>query len=224
MNADTINKFLLNIVREASIELLRIYFKNPNRKTRLIFPKYRNENIRISEQEFRFVLTRLLEKSKHPKFYYSVETPTNGEYSFQGKGKRSASSDLSLYFDGKKVLNIEFKAHNAKQDSIDKDIEKLTTEDVNGAWIHILKKEDKGTVKTLFNKYGNAFFQYGKSKKPISFHILILESHILLSRIGKEKELNYSNGIFNIEYPTWKELKPGKLQSGDWLIEKFNIK
>ena len=229
MSTQQINESLLKLVQGASMELLKIYFDKPNRKTQLKFPRYqnKNDNIRVSEQELRFTLTHFFHTQfVPPEFYYSVETPTVEKYSFNGKKERSAATDLSFYHKDKKILNIELKAHNAKQESINKDIEKLTIEDVNGAWIHILRKEDAGTVKTLFNKFVKAFSQYRNSKKPISFHILILESHVLLSRIGKEKELNYCKDIFNIEYSLWNnKLEPGKnLKSGDWLIEKFNIK
>ena len=170
----------------------------------------------------------------HPGFYYSVETPTSKEYSFSGKGKRSAASDLSFYHNEKKVLNIELKAHNPEQKAIDKDIEKLVGENCNGAWIHILKNEDSGTIKTLFEKFEKAFHKYGCSKKPISFHILILETQTLLSRKGKENENDYSN-IFNISYSLWKDSKQGKYQyingkpitdknlNEDWQVDKFDI-
>jgi len=235
MNTYTINEYLLELVQETSKELLKIYFDKPTRRTLLIFPQYRKKDKRISEQELRLVLINLHEQFSHPGFYYSVETPTLEEYSFSGKGKRSAASDLSFYHNDEKVLNIELKAHNPEQEAIDKDIEKLVSEDCNGAWIHILKNEDSGTVKTLFEKFEKSFRKFNHSKKPISFHILILESQTLLSRKGKEKENDYSNNIFNIDYSLWKNLKQGKYQfiNGkpkteeepyeDWQIDKFDI-
>lgn len=236
MNTYTITEYLLELVQETSKELLKIYFDKPNRKTLLRFPEYRTGNKRISEQELRFAITNLHGQFSHSGLYYSVETPTSEEYSFRGKGKRSAASDLSFYHNDKKVLNIELKAHNPEQKSIDKDIEKLIREDFNGAWIHILKNEDSGTVKSLFEKFEKAIHKYGHSKKPISFHILILETQTLLSRKGKEKEIDYSTNIFNIEYSLWKNLKQGKYQyingksttednpDEDWQIDIFNVK
>lgn len=236
MNTDTINDYLLELVKETSIELLKIYFEKSNRKTLLKVPKYRTDNKRISEQELRFVITNLHGRFTKTNLYYSVETPTSEEYRFSGLGKRSASTDLSFYENEVKVLNIELKAHNPAQITIDKDIEKLVSEDCSGAWIHILKNEDKGTIKSLFQKFDSAFQNFKKSKKPISFHILILETQTLLSRKGKENENDYSNNIFNINYSHWKNLNPGTYQylngepildqsiENDWQINKFSIK
>ena len=166
---------------------------------------------------------------------FSAETPTEEEYSFSGKGKRSASSDLSFYNQNIKVINIELKAHNPDQKSINKDIEKLVREPVNGAWLHILENEDSGTVKTLFNKFITAFDIFPNPKYPISFHILIIKTGTLISRKGTDvKKTNYKN-IFNIDYSDWKDLKPGKYQffNGkpttinnpykDWQINKFDL-
>jgi hypothetical protein len=235
MNTYTINEYLLELMQEASRELLKIYFNKPNRRTLLKFPQDRKLNKRISEQELRFVLTNLHGQFSHPELYYSVETPTLEEYSFSKKGKRSAASDLSFYHNDEKVLNIELKALIPEQKAIDKDIEKLVSENCNGAWIHVLKNEDSGTVKKLFEKFENAFHRFNYSKKPISFHILILETQTLLSRKGKEKENDYSNNIFNINYSLWRNLKQGKYQylngtpttevnpDVDWQIDKFDI-
>jgi len=232
-----INEYLLELVQKTSRELLKIYHKNPDRVTLLKFPKYRNGEIRISEQELRFTLTNIHERLSHLKLNYSVETPTQENYSFSKNGnKRSASSDLSFYCNKEKVLNIEFKAHNVKQESINKDIEKLVSENCNGAWIHIFKKEKSDTVKILFNKLEKAFDEYSKSNKPISFFILILETKTLLSRRGNE--IDYSNNIFNINYELWNKLKgkSGNYQfyngtnhtnkkhsKVDWQIDIFDI-
>lgn len=239
MDTYRINEFLLELMQETSKELLRIYYEKPNRKTLLKFPNYRNKGRRISEQELRFTLINLFEKLPYPKLYYSIETPTSEGYCFEGAGNRSAISDLSFYYNDEKVLNIEFKANNPTQPSIDKDIKKLVSESCNGAWIHIFKNEDSGTVKSLFKKFNKAFEKYNQSKKPISFHILVLETQTLLSRKGKDMEYNYSN-VFNIDYTLWKSLKKGKHLflngeppnvekidedwEGDWQIDVFNIK
>lgn len=237
MNTEALNNYLSELIREASIELMKIYFEKSERKTLLKIPEYRKtENKRISEQEFRFVMTSLHEKFAKTNLYYSVETPTSEEYGFSGLGKRSASSDLSFYENNIKILNIELKAHNPKPTEIIKDIEKLVCEDCNGAWIHIFKTETKGTIKNLFQKFESAFQNFKKSKHPISFHILILETQTLLSRKGKKDESDYTNNIFNIDYSHWKNLNHGTHQylngkpileqnlEYDWQIDKFNIK
>jgi len=233
MESYKITEYLLELMQETSKELLKIYFNKPNRRTLLKFYKNKDDVIRISEQELRFVLVNLHGQFAHPNLYYSVETPTVGKYSFSSSGKRSAMSDLSFYHNEDKVLNIEFKANNPEQKAIDKDVEKLVKENCNGAWIHIFKNEDKGTIKTLFDKFDKAFNKYGSSKMPISFHILILETQTLLSRKGKETD--YSKNIFNIDYSIWKNLPKGRHQyingipttannsDEDWQIDKFDF-
>ena len=80
---------------------------------RLILPEKRNKATRISEQESRILYCGLLNTLN---YYYSIETPTEKTYMQLGTKRMSASSDLSLYrHDGgafKKVMNVEFKAHN----------------------------------------------------------------------------------------------------------------
>ena len=232
MNTETIHNYILELIKETSIELLKINLDNPSdRKTRLKFPKYRNGKKRISEQELRFVMTHLLSSD----FYYSIETPTLEKYSFSEGGERSAATDLSVYHNDLKILNIELKAHNPGQKSIDKDIEKLVREDCDGAWVHLLVSERSNSVEALFKKFIKAF-ENKHSKRPISFHILILDTMTLLSRKGKINESDYSNNIFNINYSHWKNLNLGTYQylngepildqsiENDWQINKFSIK
>ena len=88
---------------------------------RLILPKRRSGEIRISEQESKILYCGLLNTLN---YYYSIETPTEEVYQQTGKTSQSASSDLSLYgYDGKdfkKVANVEFKAHNPDKLNIQK--------------------------------------------------------------------------------------------------------
>jgi hypothetical protein len=233
MKTYTFFEYLLELVQETTNELIKIYYDKPNRKTLLKFPKYKNGKIRVSEQELRFALTNLHGKFAHPGLYYTVETPTDEEYSFSGNGKRSAASDISFYAQNNEKLNIELKAHMPEQSAVDKDIEKLFKENAYGAWIHIFENEDKGTVKNLFKKFEIAIKKYGHPKKPISFHIIILKKGILLSRKGRDNEIDYSK-IFNIEYSMWNKLKYGKYQyrngkpttvkepNEDWQIDVFH--
>ena len=256
LRSKMLNDYLLGLVKETSIELLKMYKNKTGRRTFLKFPQFREINekknkIRISEQELRFSLTNLHEhlqhdkRSSYPELYYSVETPTEEEYSFSGKDSRSAASDLSFFDSENKVLNIEFKAKNPEQKAVCKDIEKLFKEKCNGAWIHILENENSGTVKALFGKFKNAFDKLKNSeqhislKKSVSFHVLILEKQILLSRKGKDND-NYNSEenldkIFNINYSLWNKLNPGKYlfnngvlitdenMDEDWQIDKFDI-
>ena len=227
MNIDRLFEYLLELTQESAMELIKIYKQRSDRATRLVFPKLRNERFRVSEQEFRFTLTNMLEKSPYPGITYSVETPTEGLYSFSKKGERSASSDLSFYHDGKKVLNIELKSHNPNIYTIQKDLEKLLNEPNCGAWLHIFENENKGTVETLFRKFCSSFENLqSEIKYPISFHILILKPGILISRKGKDTDVNYFNpaNLFDIKHSSWTDLDFGKhFMSNGWQIDKFDL-
>lgn len=227
MTTNIINEYLYELVKESSEELLKIYI-DKDCETRLRFPLDKDGYKRISEQEFRFMLTNVIQSKPtllHSSLYFSVETPTDELYVFSGKpeNKRRASSDLSFYNGSKKVMNVEFKANPASQFSISKDIQKLSNEECNGAWIHLMKSENKSSVKNLFEKFEKAFEDSPTSKMPISFHILILESQTLLSRKGKEGKTDYSKNIFNIDYELWKELEKGQYQFKDWQIDVFDV-
>ena len=88
----------------------------------------------------------------------------------------SASSDLSLYrHDGgslKKVMNVEFKAHNPSFNYIRKDIEKLVRESIPGNWFHTLKSIDSGTFPVLFEKLSRSFKDFTKEAYRIGVSIL----------------------------------------------------
>lgn len=63
---------------------------------RLILPRKRDGNVRISEQEARILYCGILNTLN---YYYSIETPTEKVYRQTGNKPVSASSDLSLYRD-----------------------------------------------------------------------------------------------------------------------------
>lgn len=123
---------------------------------RLILPQKRDKEIRVSEQEARFLFCGLLNSLN---YFYSVETPTTEEYQQTGQTALSARSDVSLYVSAnddrpfRKVANVEFKAHNPPQEQIKKDVEKLIKENIVGNWIHTLKNIDHQTLPKLFDKF-----------------------------------------------------------------------
>mgnify|MGYP003965558087 FL=1 len=124
---------------------------------RLIFPKKRDEEIRISEQESRVLFCGLLNSLN---YFYSVETPTEELYTQKGETPQSALSDLSLYVRTDdsltKVINVELKALNPDEESFRKDIEKLMRESVPGNWFHTIKNIDSGTLPNIFKKIANS--------------------------------------------------------------------
>ena len=236
----SIFEFLLELSQESANELINLYDSNNQKgKTSFRFAKKRDSSLRISEQEFRFVMTCLAEKWFPSEITFSVEQPTEEDYSFSGLKAQNAWTDLSFFYNEKQALNIEFKARQPEQSVIDKDIEKLCREPIHGAWCHIFKNENEGTVKTLFNKFKKSIPKYliSDKTKPISFHILILESKTLLSRKGKCDDWERLNidEIFNIKYNDWKNLEPGKHQfwkgqlidinstnpNHDWQVDKY---
>ncbi|MBR4242410.1 MAG: hypothetical protein IKR98_00700 [Bacteroidaceae bacterium] len=106
-------------------------------RSRILFPAYRDNERRVSEQELRFVfveqLQKLLEKYD---LFYSVETPTHGKYKFTenrknidprvDKNGQSANFDLTIVDkNGNTIAIIEFKAKMATQHEYDKDFCKL---------------------------------------------------------------------------------------------------
>lgn len=173
---------------------------------KLIFPKKRDEEIRISEQESRILFCNLLEDTG---YYYSIETPTVKSYQLSGKVPLSALSDLSLYtFDDKfeKVANVEFKAHNPPKKHIKKDVEKIVKEEIPANWFHTLKNVDSKTLVSLFNNLKESFIELkGDRTRELSvlFCFCVLEKrwacikHFHHSGEGYE---DYVDSFFNLDY------------------------
>jgi len=123
------------------------YYTLQSISPRIIFPYKRNGDIRVSEQEARFLMCSILNSMN---YFYSVETPTKKKYHFNGgsnddndENKRSACTDLTLWtYEGssfKRCVNIEFKSHNPPKDHIAKDIEKLVCEEIQETGFIFLK-------------------------------------------------------------------------------------
>ncbi len=131
----------------------------------MIWPGYRDGDggpatrARCSEQEARFAMALVL--SRDPSRYFSIETPTNLPYQFSGDTALSAQTDLTIFRrDGDRFsrdVNVELKAHQATQVSIDKDIRKLLEEDIAGNWFHLVKHSDRLTLQGVFGKLVTGF-------------------------------------------------------------------
>lgn len=129
--------------------------------SRIIFPKYRKDETRISEQELKQVFIEQLSKeieNEDWNVYYSVETPTPQEFCFSGVSARSANFDLVIHDNNfKRIALIEFKANNADKNNHDKDFEKLNNqEEKDGSvltyFIEIVKNTNSGTFSNLHGK------------------------------------------------------------------------
>lgn len=138
--------------------------------SRIIFPhystKYRDAEIRLSEQELRFVFVEKFNQYcafKNLPWYYSVETPTEEKYNQKDKTNlrvgegESAMVDLTIHDkNSKRLALIEFKALNPAEFCFEKDFLKLTNErvieDCNTFFVMFVKNYDDGTIKSLKSK------------------------------------------------------------------------
>ncbi|MCI5150173.1 MAG: hypothetical protein D3916_12435 [Candidatus Electrothrix sp. MAN1_4] len=116
---------------------------------KLVFPKYRDGSLRVSEQEARFAFVEALCSGP---LLYSVEAPTSKGYQFTGDSECSAQTDLAI-LDATMahICNVEFKAKGvsstAKEHSpISKDVQKLLREPLWGLWFHLLEGVDSSTI------------------------------------------------------------------------------
>jgi len=166
---------------------------------RLILPKRRSQDLRISEQEARFLYVGLLNTLN---YFYSVETPTEQVYSQKGQKFQSGASDLSLYVQDEnqmtKVMNVEFKAHNIKLEDIFKDIEKLIFENISGNWFHLLKNMDKKTIPALFGKIAHSLKECRK-KYDVKEISILFSFCVLEKKWACIKYFEYNDSMGNFE-------------------------
>ena len=195
---------------------------------RLILPVKRNKQLRVSEQEARFLYCSIVNSLS---YYYSVETPTHDVYKQTGRTPQSASTDLTLYINNnrrfEKVLNVEFKAHNAAEESVRKDIEKLMKEGIDGNWVHTLKNVNSRSIPRIFEKLANALKSCRSlvSKKRISilFCFCVMDKrwgcikHFLFESSATDFR-SYVDSFFDLKY----SVKKGSIcvEGGTWEIVK----
>jgi len=164
----------VNIIIDATFKIIQEVFDkqkecggiyNESPKSRIIFPMKRTENVRVSEQELRFIFVEQLNKEIREGWdvYYSVETPTLDKYKFKDvdpcvdPNGQSASFDLVIHDKAyHRIALIEFKANNADQHEHKKDFVKLDNPiEGNGIerfFIEIVKGTDNGTISNLRHK------------------------------------------------------------------------
>lgn len=191
---------------------------------RLIIPSKRDKSKRISEQEARFVFCSILNNSD---FFYSIETPTEKEY---GKG-RSASTDLSIYEyrNGfRKLVNVEFKAHNPRFTEIEKDVKKLIGEKITGNWFHLLKNVNSKTLKALFSKMKKALMINYSDEISVLFCFCVLDKKWACIKhfnwngfkfpedVKQEKYRAFVEKFFRLDYFVRREIIV--VDENDWII------
>ena len=137
----------INQIIENTFNVLSAIKNDEHQNSRLIFPKYRNQDTRYSEQELRFLFVeQFLQYCEKPEnkeckdWLYSVETPTTYKYIFKNQNKprkckqgetggESAQIDLVIHNkDNKRIALVEFKAHNTSPFKFKKDFVKLKGE------------------------------------------------------------------------------------------------
>lgn len=173
---------------------------------RLVFPRYRNGSVRVSEQEARFAFVEAL--CQRP-LRYSVEVPTSKLYTFKGKTLLSAQTDLQVHdVDESGICNVEFKAKGIPPDRdncpicnvkdirspdretcpICKDLQKLMREPVQGVWFHLLKSVNNSTIKRLLKRMreriGKVQKKFGKDieARVLTIHICMLRHRFSLQK------------------------------------------
>lgn len=216
-------KTIEKIIKASLDELAKITNEEKTEKTgqksKLIFPKYRSDKVRISEQEARLLFIRELEKEED-KFYYSIETPTSKMYNFsedknapkivvKGQSGRSASFDLTIYdtkFNRKHF--VEFKNENV--DTVKKDFLKLLCDEKNkeNYLVHIINRVDlneKDTLGSIIGKYKGAISYIGSTEYKI-----ISTLKVILFNINKPTEMIWFENISEIILFNKEELEKHK--------------
>jgi hypothetical protein len=197
------NTVIETLIENSFKELLRIGKENAiqqDAKSRLIFPKKRDDKKRISEQELRLLLVWELENQKE--FYYSVETPTEDKYVFSGSGERPASAriDLCLHdLNGNRVSLIELKYKNV---DVRNDFFKLLcdSEAEQNYFIQFVDNIDGGTIPSIEEKYKEAIDSISKEKikSCIKIFLFVINTESLykceVSRDGILGKLNKVEG------------------------------
>ena len=175
-------KVVENLIEKSFNDLVSLLINNRTNEN-LIFPKYRDETVRYSEQELRQFFLKNVETQENNDnkiYFYSVETPTKLVYRFtnteiplvkenheKDDKYESARFDVSLYSKNNEdelLSHIEFKYGNpAQKNGICKDFLKLVSEvkftnEKKNFFVHYLSvKEESGwesrTFPSLFSKY-----------------------------------------------------------------------
>lgn len=170
-------EIILGIISKAFVHVKKAYKltqePNSSEPSRLIFPRKRDESIRVSEQELRFAFVEEFlkdEEAKAKDWFYAVEVPTKDIYDFtdkenpkvaeEGEGQ-SASFDLVIYTkdcnDFKPIALLEFKAGNPDKFAYHKDLVKLENEKEGGNevlrfFIEIVENSNFGTKMNIDSK------------------------------------------------------------------------
>lgn len=157
----------------------------------LVFPRYRDGSVRVSEQEARFAFVEALCQGP---LRYSVEVPTSKLYTFKGKTPLSAQTDLQVHdVDESGICNVEFKAKGVSSSAqnnfqIYKDLQKLLREPVWGLWFHLLEGVDNSTINKFLDvmtkQIGEVQRAFGKDIQTpgLTLHVCVLRHGFSLQK------------------------------------------
>ena len=224
---------IINNTFEAIDELYRNNKENDegkfdNKKSRLVFPKYRDkEKIRVSEQELRFLFVEEFIKyindfNKNKKntplnLFYSIETPTEEKYLFKEtpkkhiphdeEGGQSAQFDLVIFDESKKrVCLIEFKNNSNDAEEHEKDFLKLSVEGNEDTLCYFISIAESSNGGTLGNKDRGILhkMELSKNNKEINFDNIVYICHCIDDNNGNGFKTIY-DGIVSSDFG-WKKI------------------
>jgi hypothetical protein len=182
----SIEEYLELQFQRAGRELARIHSSSGSATdVGLVFPLYRDKTLRVSEQEAKVLF--LYNVLTDHRFRVAVEKPTEARFRFTGTGTRSAQVDVALFGSGYDAeALIEFKADN-RSTGIQKDLEKLISEQKTAGWFHTLGAADRGTLPSVAAKFKNAFAELrvhldGAKSHECLFTFCIIVNRVLLYR------------------------------------------
>lgn len=178
--------------------------------SRLVFPKYRNNSVRLSIQELRFLFIERFNKycdNNHIILFYSIETPTEESYDFCATPKkhceshegRSSLFDMVIYNVNKeRVCLIEFKTDNSDAEQHEKDFLKLSVEGGGKLCylISIAKAYNSSTLGESNNPQGIIhMFNKVAENKEICFDNITYICHCLEDHNGKGFKTIYAGTV-----------------------------
>lgn len=176
----------------------------------LIYPRKRCGELRISEQEAKLVLCKLLFDNK---IRFAVEAPTKSEYSFTGENMQSGRVDICVFDEqNKRLANIEYKAHN-NDSSFESDFSKLLQEEGHNYFVHVLESANNGTLyknkqkatnnhRGVVQKYITTLQEMKESNNfsSLSFYICILNPFVILKNTLTRDDLEDIESKLKIAY------------------------
>ncbi len=193
-----------------------------------MFPKYRNDNIRVSEQEARFAFVEALCSGP---LFYSVEAPTSKKYQFSGKNPLSAQTDIAILDTfGARICNVEFKSKGISPSSkrffpIYKDLQKLLREPVWGLWFQLFKAVDNTTINNFFKVMTKQIERvkndFSDIESPgLTFHVCVLQQSFSLHKKISEISCLSKTGYLSIDLNVSRSELTGIHNQNGWKLHK----